>query len=665
MTDASARTSEPTPRAFRSYAALLAPAAIAAAVAADLAWPAHVAGQPAKLWALAAFVVAGELLPIRIPLGGHVEEVTTSTAFAVAFIVLFGVWPAIAVYAGTCLAADLLHGTALSKAAFNVSQSVLSLAAAAAVLAWLAPAPGHAAPLVTLAAGAAFFVADNLLAVVGFVFLTGTGLLRRLRQDAASPLTWTGGFMVTLAPLVVAGAERSGWLVPLLLGPTLATYLAGRHALRSAHRALHDELTGLPNRTMLYQRLEELVQATPTPERAVVLLLDIDDFRAVNDTLGHQHGDALLGELGRRLDASLAPDAELVARVGGDEFAIVFTGATAEPDAAAKRTADVLAAPFAIDGLSLEVHSRFGAACFPEHGDHGRELVRRADIALHRARSERTLYDVYRPEYDQFSVDRLLLAGQLRRAIGGGELVVHYQPKFSLATGRPLGAEALVRWAHPELGLLGPQAFVPLAEHTGLVGEMTDVVLDQALAQCAAWRVAGLELVVAVNLSPRSLLDTELPHRIHALLERHRLPSAVLQIEITETAVVLDVDGAGRVLDQLHRLGVGCAIDDFGTGYSSLTQLRRLNVDEIKIDRSFVEAMDQSADDEAIVRSTIELGRSLGLAVTAEGVESQAIWRRLAELGCDHAQGFHVGHPLPGATFTRVFAVPHTEAAGA
>jgi EAL domain-containing protein (putative c-di-GMP-specific phosphodiesterase class I) len=236
--------------------------------------------------------------------------------------------------------------------------------------------------------------------------------------------------------------------------------------------------------------------------------------------------------------------------------------------------------------------------------------------------------------------------------------VVHYQPKLELTTRRTHAAEALVRWAHPELGLLGPQAFVPLAEHTGLVAQLTEVVLDQALAQCATWRAAGLDLVMAVNVSPRSLLDADLPARIRALLELHGLPGAALQIEITESGVVSDIEAARSVLDELHRLGTSCAIDDFGTGYSSLTQLQRLHVDEIKIDRSFVERMDRSADDETIVRSTIELARSLGLAVTAEGVESEAIWSRLTALGCDYAQGFHIGHPLPAATFRRAFVAP-------
>ncbi|HKP91723.1 MAG TPA: bifunctional diguanylate cyclase/phosphodiesterase [Thermoleophilaceae bacterium] len=658
MTGAPERAHDPIPLSFRRYAAVLGVLATVAAVASAFAWPAQLGDQPAKVWALAAFIVIGELLPIRIPRGTHTEEITVSNAFAVAFLLIFGAAPAMAVYGGVCLAADLLRRTAPAKTLVNASQSILSLAAAAAVLALLAEGPpatlGGTGPLVILAAACAFFVIDELVATTAFVLLTGVGFTTYLRRESAS-LTWTSGFLVTLAPLVVAAAEKSGWLVPLLFGPTLAIYLGGRHAIRSAHRALHDELTGLPNRGMLHDRLEEsLDSAALHDDPVVVLLVDIDDFRAVNDTLGHEHGDTLLVQLARRLETSFGDDAELIARVGGDELAVVVSGGEADPDAIAKRTAEVLAPPFSVGGLSLEVRASLGAALFPEHADRARELVRRADIALHRAKADGTLYNVYRSEYDSFSVDRLLLAGQLRRAIAGGELVVHYQPKLALADGRPRGVEALVRWEHPELGLLAPQAFVPLAEHTGLITELTDVVLGQTLTQCAAWRRAGLDLVVAVNLSPRSLLDADLPRRIEAVLAANDLPGDALQVEITESRVVSDLDGAGRVLDQLHALGASCAIDDFGTGYSSLTQLQRLRVDEIKIDRSFVAEMDRSADSEAIVRSTIELGRSLGLAVTAEGVESEAIWSRLVELGCDYAQGFHIGHPLPAAACSRV-----------
>jgi diguanylate cyclase (GGDEF)-like protein len=654
MTDVPSEASTATPIAFSRYAVLLAAAAALAAAGAAVAWPAAVAGQPAKLWALAAFVVIGELLPIQIPRGTHTEEITVSTAFAVAFLVIFGALPAMAVYAGACLVADLLRRTAPPKTLFNAAQSVLSLAVAALVLSALADAPTAGefgtAPLVVLAAAAAFLVVDELIATGAFVTLTGVAFATYLRREGAS-LTWTSGFLVTMAPLAVAGAEKSAWLVPLVFGPTVAIYLGGRHAIRSAHRALHDELTGLPNRGMLHERLEEIVDSE---SQVTVLLIDIDDFRAVNDTLGHEHGDTLLVAVARRLQDALANEAKLIARVGGDELAIVLTGEPADPHAAAKRVAEILAPPFSVGGLSLEVRASLGVARYPENARAVRELVRRADIALHRAKAERTLYNVYRPEYDRFSVDRLMLAGQLRRAIEGGELVVHYQPKLSLGDGRPRGVEALVRWMHPERGLLGPQAFVPLAEHTGLVTELTDVVLAHALTQCAAWRQAGLDLVVAVNLSPRNLLDAELPRRIESLLRSNDLPGSALQVEITESRVVADLEGAGRVLDQLHAMAVTCAIDDFGTGYSSLTQLQRLRVDEIKVDRSFVAQMEADPDCEAIVRSTIELGRSLGLAVTAEGVENEATWRRLAELGCDCAQGFHIAHPLPAAECSRV-----------
>jgi diguanylate cyclase (GGDEF)-like protein len=637
---------------YRRVAVAMVAAALVAGAAVSADWPARLETGSAPFWLLAGFVVLGESMPIRIPRGTYVEETTISSAFALAFLLMFGAVPAIVVYAGACLVADAINRTAPAKTAFNAAQSILSMAAAAAIASAFAPGPplepagGELA--VTIAAALGFFVVDGALVAVAGSVLEGEPLWTHLRRDARFH-TWTSGFMLTLAPLVVAGAERSAWLVPLLFCPTLAIYLGGRHAVRSAHRALHDELTGLPNRAMLYQRLDELL-AAESHERApfAVLLVDIDDFRSVNDTLGHQHGDVLVAAVASRLEAAVGPDAELIARVGGDELAIVFAG-DIDPHTAAKRTADALAAPFLVSGLGLEVRVSIGVALHPDHARDTRELVQRADVALHRAKQERTLYDVYRAENDEFTIDRLLLAGQLRRGVEGGQLVVHYQPKVALSDGRPHGVEALVRWRHPELGLLSPAAFIPLAEHTGLVRQLTDVVVDTAIGQCAAWRSAGHDLVVAVNLSPRTLADTELPGRIAASLERWEVPGSALQVEITESGVVADEPAARRVLDELHEMGVTCAIDDFGTGYSSLGYLRQRPIDVVKIDKTFIDHILDDPQQLTLVSGIVSLARSLNLTVVAEGIESPRHREVLAEMGCPLGQGYLYSSPI-GAT---------------
>jgi diguanylate cyclase (GGDEF)-like protein len=642
---------------FGGYTAWLAAAAVGASAAASLAWPGHLGFGDARLWLFATFVLIGELLPIRIPRGTHVEEVTISSAFALALLIVFGAATAVAVYAGACLAADALRRTAPLKALFNAGQSALSISAAGLVLAALLGHPasfaGGQVPAILAAAGV-FFLLDHGLALTAVALLGGEPFVVQLRRDAAFH-AWTNGFLLTLTPMVVAGAKESLWLVPLLFCPMLAIYFGGRQAVTSAHRALHDELTGLPNRALLYKRLEEIAESGR--DALAVVLVDLDDFRAVNDTLGHQHGDTLLEHVAERLDSAVEQD-EFLARFGGDEFAIVRAALTdaAETETMAKRIGAALAAPFSIKGIAIEVRASMGIATAPSRDLQPHELVRHADVALDRAKERRTLYELYSEANDEYSIDRLVLAGQLRHGVESGELVLYYQPKLALSGDLPPCAEALVRWDHPDLGLLGPQAFVPLAEQTGLVERLTDVVLNAALAQCAAWRQEGLDARMGVNLSAHSLLDSGLPGRVADCLRRWSLPASCLQVEITETEVVADIERARKVLGTLHAAGVGCAIDDFGTGYSSLAQLQRLQVDEIKIDKSFVINMDSSEDDATIVRSTIELGRSLGLVVTAEGVESEGVCRQLAELGCNYAQGFHIGHPLPAEGCGRLLA---------
>ncbi|HEX8084386.1 MAG TPA: EAL domain-containing protein [Solirubrobacteraceae bacterium] len=616
-------------------------AAVAAPVLALADWSAF---GDAEYWALAGFVLAGELFPIRLPRRDQLDEITLSTPFAFALLLAYGPAPAIAAYATASILQDALDRTVPAKVAFNAGQYALSIAAAAGVLAAAGsgfPASEGALPAVLLA-GVAMFAVNQVFVGVASALATHRPALRTMADDLRFQ-AWTAGFQLTLGPVVYAVAERNLGLVPLLFFPLLAIHVGGRQAVLNQHRALHDELTELPNRRLFVQRLHEDV-ADGTG--AIALLLDLDDFKSVNDTLGHQHGDDLLVQVAHRLRAAL-PDDVTVARLGGDEFALLGARRGEPAEVLARRAADALDAPFELGGLLLDVRATMGIAVHPDHGATAQEVVKHADVALYAAKEAGSPWALYAPEGDEHSLDRLALAGQLRRGIERGELVVHYQPKLALREGGQHGVEALVRWQHPQLGLIAPEGFIGLAEQSDLITRLTHHVLDEALRQCRSWRDDGLDLRVSVNLSARSLLDRDLAGLIGRLLDRWSLPSSALQVEVTESRLIADVPRARATLEQLRRLGVAVAIDDFGTGFSSLAQLTRLPVDEIKIDKSFVLGMDTNRSDDAIVRSTIELGRNLHLQVTAEGVETREALDRLDALGCDFAQGYHVGRPLP------------------
>jgi len=419
-----------------------------------------------------------------------------------------------------------------------------------------------------------------------------------------------------------------------------------RQASESRRQALHDELTGLRNRRALYERLERLPPDSAARGESIALLLaDLDGFKEVNDTLGHQAGDAVLAQLGPRLRIAL-PDVELLARIGGDEFAIlVHAPGPSRAAAIAERFRDALAEPFSVDGIDLAVQASIGIAHFPDDGDDANALLQRADVAMYDAKASQAgwlTYDAGR--HDRSSV-RLELAGELRRAISDGELVVHYQPNADLQSGSVTGVEALVRWQHPEHGLIPPGDFVPMAEQTGLIRPLTLFVLDRAVRQVREWEELGLELRVSVNLAMENVLDARLPDDVAALLAKTGLPAERLVLEITENVVMADPGRAIDVLGRLHRLGVGLSLDDFGTGQSSLAYLRQLELDELKIDRSFVTHMD--AQSKAIVRSTIQLAHAVGLRVVAEGVEDADTFFDLKEMGADAAQGFYLSRPVP------------------
>jgi diguanylate cyclase (GGDEF)-like protein len=425
----------------------------------------------------------------------------------------------------------------------------------------------------------------------------------------------------------------------LVLGAVLATLVVRR--LRTSR--LTDELTGLANRRCFEERLRAELGDRPL----AVAMIDLDRFKELNDTLGHHAGDRLLTELVPRLQR-LVDAHGLVARLGGDEFALLLPGAdVARATEVGRRLGIALQEPFIIDGLEVVIDASVGAALCPEHGTDAETLLQHADVAMYQAKQARTGFQAYDASRDRHSRERLALIAELRRALERDELVLHSQPKVDLATGLGAGVEALVRWQHPVHGLRGPGAFLPHAEHTALMRPLTLHVLETALAQLARWRADGLDLHVAVNLAVQNLLDLRTPAQIANLLARYELPPQVLTLEVTESLMLHDPQRAGEVLADLRELGAGLALDDFGTGYSSLEHLKRLPVDELKIDKSFVMAMDRDKADRAIVASTAALGRALGLRVVAEGVESAASASVLAAIGCDLAQGFHYSPPVP------------------
>jgi diguanylate cyclase (GGDEF)-like protein len=428
-----------------------------------------------------------------------------------------------------------------------------------------------------------------------------------------------------------------------------------RHVAETQHQALHDALTGLPNRALFREGVKAAIDSVGRRGgRVSILLMDLDRFKEVNDTLGHHNGDLLLQAVAERLLATIRPE-DLVARLGGDEFAVLVTNAVSHETvgALAERIVESLTTPFVVQDMTLEVGASIGIAMFPDHGSDVDTLVQRADVAMYQAKSSLRGHQLYAPELDSYSPTRLLLLGDLRKAIEDRDLFVAFQPKVDVQTGAVVGAEALARWAHPGRGLVPPDEFIPIAEHTGLLRPLTLLVLESAIEQCARWRAAGHDIGVAVNLSVRNLLDAELPDDVARLLARFGLPASALELEITETALVADPGRTYAVLHRLHELGAGISIDDFGTGYSSLSYLRRMPVDEVKIDKSFVIGMIADENDALIVRSTIDLCVNLGLRVVAEGVESLEIRRRLMDLGCHVAQGFYFGGPVAADEFFR------------
>jgi diguanylate cyclase (GGDEF)-like protein len=432
-----------------------------------------------------------------------------------------------------------------------------------------------------------------------------------------------------------------------------------RHAAQREHEALHDGLTGLPNREWFRAIAEKAVERGSRGETGALVLVDLDRFKEVNDTLGHHAGDELLRIVGSRLTQSLRTD-DSVARLGGDEFGLVLPRATDQASVLAllTRVREELAEEIVLDSTPLSVEASFGVAFYPRDADNVEELLKCADAAMYQGKRGASGVVMYNSADAPVPTRALSVQRELRQALERDELVLHYQPKIELATGRICGVEALVRWAHPERGLLAPADFLPVAEQSGLIEPLTAWVIRRALTDQSRWTSLGVPWTVAVNVSAHNLESATFPALVAALLAELKVSCDRLHLEVTETAMALDATVAARAVAALADQGIAIAIDDFGIGYTSLRQLRTLPIAEVKVDRVFVSGVQTNDHDRAIVRSIIDLSHSLGCLVTAEGVESEAVADWLTSAGCDHAQGYYFARPEPWADLVRRVSNP-------
>lgn len=422
---------------------------------------------------------------------------------------------------------------------------------------------------------------------------------------------------------------------------------------KAAYDATHDALTDLPNRTLFHDRVAQAIRnAKRENSQLALVLLDLDRFKEINDTMGHYHGDRLLKQVAMRLETTIR-ESDTLARLGGDEFAVLLPAIKNEEAivSVSKKIQNALHPPFILEGLSIDVQASMGAVSFPDHGDDADTLIQRADVAMYLAKQEGKGLVIYSEKMDQHSPHRLTLLGELRQAIENDHVLLHFQPKVDAANRKVTGAEALVRWNHPLHGLMSPEAFISLAERTGVIKPLTRWVMKHALHQGLLWHSQGIDIGISVNLSTKNLLDPDFPDIVAGLLASCTFPPRSLTLEITETTIMADPERAMETLKRIVSMGVKFSIDDFGTGYSSLAYLKKLPIGEIKIDKSFVSDMMNNENDAAIVHATIDLAHNLGHRVVAEGVETDEAMKHLVSLGCDEIQGFLISPPLDAREF--------------
>jgi diguanylate cyclase (GGDEF)-like protein len=613
-------------------------------------------------WLLAGLIVIGELRPIITPGKSGNEAPVASLAFSFAALLVWGFPVAALMRTTVVLGVGLAQRKALHRAAFNAAQVTLATAAAGMTLGWagIHPAPGSPwlsagakLPMVALAA-LAYFAVNFVLVGVAIAVHARAPIAATLR--AAMPYqAFVNLVLLSAGPLVaVVMAARSAGLLMLFAFPLAAIYANAVLSVQREHQAHHDELTGLSNRKLLVRRTAEAIALADGQDlRAGFLLLDLDRFKEVNDTLGHAVGDELLRIIAHRLTHSVRPG-DLVARLGGDEFAVLLPSVrdTSVAREVAARLRAALAEPIRLECMSFSIEVSVGIAIYPDDATGFEVLMQHADVAMYLAKERRSGVERYAAACDRNSPARLALLGDLRRGLDAGELELHFQPKITLESGAVCGMEALVRWHHPERGLMMPGEFIPLAEQSYLMRDLTFTVVDQALAQAAIWWRDGLEVQVSINISARDLLDAGLTDIIEGGLARHDLPPRALLLEINERVLTSEPAHAVAAVEKLAALGVALSLDDFGTGYSSLVRLRRLPVHEIKIDASFVGRLLDSGDDRVVVQSIVDMVRTLGISSVAEGVESAAVAAALHAMGCLAGQGWYFCAPLNAASAT-------------
>ncbi len=610
---------------------------------------------------IAVMVVIGEVRPLVIAGTGDVTGVTTSTAFTFALLLHAGLPIALVLQGCATVAAAVAYRRAVWRTAFNVAQFSLSYAAADVILiacgrhaslSHMLGVTGNDLPAIALAA-AVYFVINNTFVSAALALKHRTSLRHEFFADFGFQLL-SNAALLGLAPIVVVVVDTSSAMVPLLLFPLAAVYATAAMMRARERESMHDLLTGLPNRNLMIDRTAEAVSvAAEAGQHVALFLLDLDRFKEINDTLGHRVGDELLQLVGRRLTAALRPD-DVIGRLGGDEFAMLVPNLE-DPRSAvdlAERVRMSLVEPFHYDGLSHEIDGSIGIAIYPAHGSDFETLLQRADVAMYVAKSRGTGVQLYSTEIDRHSTVRLSMLAELRTALESNDLELHYQPKSDLRTGDVVGVEALLRWRHPDRGLIQPDDFLPLAAQTGLMRLITKFALEETLRQLSVWWRMGIRVHAAVNVTALDLYDRGFAELLQRTIEKYDVPPRALMIEVTESVLMADPARAASTLLSVAGLGVGVSLDDFGTGYSSLVHLKRLPVTEVKIDRSFVMRMDVNEDDAAIVRSIIELASALGLRTVAEGVETREAWDRLAVFGCDAAQGWYLAKAMPADVAT-------------
>ena len=634
-------------------------------------------------WVVAIAIV--DLLPVPTTVG-----MPFSLSFPLQLSVALIYPPAVAgaiVFLGSTDKRELRFAVPPGKALWNRAQIAVSVVLEGWIFHHLGSlgSPWYVLGPAVLLAGILGYAANAVLVAVYMHIQDRTpvfGLLREMHVGLFGEFILSYMGLALFSVVVATTFVRIGpWSIAVFIAPmAFARQMFTRtHSLQEAtveleaktqeneYQALHDALTGLPNRMLFMRHLHDAVDLMGPDQQLAVMIMDLDHFKEINDTLGHHFGDRLLQQIGPRLSCALR-EGDLMARLGGDEFGIVLPDLPDDGVAVriAERLIEELQKPLSVENLALDVSGSVGIAIYPSHSDDVETLLRRADVAMYAAKESGGGFEVYHPTMDQHSPHRLTLVAGVRPGIENREFLLHFQPKMRLSDRRTTGVEALVRWQHPERGLVFPDEFIPLVEHTVLLRPLTQYVLDQALQQWHMWSRRGIEIELAVNLSTRSLLDTELPEHVAELLDRWDVPARFLTLELTESFLMADSGRSTGVIAGLSEVGVRMSIDDFGTGYSSLGYIKRLPINEIKIDRSFVINMQKDPNDLMIVRATVELGKNLGLQVVAEGVEDRSTLEELAEMGCDLAQGYHISRPIPAKEATRFLELnaPRSRSAG-